>query len=110
MISLLDSINDTSYTMASILPHIMNSIKTQEANQNQTTNILGEMAKNQESVQNQTTKLLSQLADTQIIMANTQAEMAKTLNHVVLILQGNNMFKYLKIFRNVKQTALTDIH
>ena len=74
IISLLDSVNDTSSTMASILPHVVNSLKNQEAYQIQT-------LKNQESFQNQTSKLFSQLAD-------TQAEMARTLNHVALILQG----------------------
>ena len=96
IISLLDSVNDTSNTMASLLPHVLNSLRNQEVSQNQTTNILGQMAsslKNQESVQNQTTMFLSQLADTQIIMTNTQAEMSRTLNRVVHILQGKRCFK-----------------
>ena len=70
IITLLDSVNDTTNTMASILPLMANSLRNQEANQNQTA------------------ILLSQLANTQIQIASTQAEMARTLNQVVLILQG----------------------
>ena len=81
IISLLDSVNDTSSTMANSL----------EANHDQTTTILKQMAITQsqlasslsalETDHNQTKMILSQ-------MTSSQAQIESTLNQVVLILQG----------------------
>ena len=106
IITLLDNVNDTSNTMASMLPNIANSL---EVNHNQTKVILKQMKNTQtelasslsalEADHNQTTAettmILSQLANaqtqmarSQAQMASNQAQMASTLDQVVLILQG----------------------
>ena len=84
IISLLDSVNDTTNTMASMLPHMENSLRNLEANQNQTTMILSQLADSQIQI----TSTQAQMASTQAQMASTQAEMANTLNQMILILQG----------------------
>ena len=95
IISLLNSVNDTSTTMANsqqvnqaqtttILKHLANSLGSLEANFNQTTA--------------ETTMILSQLANAQTQMASTQAQivsnqaqMTSTLDQVVLIMQGKKI-------------------
>ena len=117
IISLLDSVNDTTNSIASTLPHMAATL--QEAYQNHTTDILDKIEKSMstfeadqnpttvllslltnaqiqmantltalEVQQNQTTMLLSQMANSQIQMASTQAQMASTLNQAVLIFQS----------------------
>ena len=69
ILSLLDSVKDTSTSMANSL----------EAYHDQMVRIL-------EANQNQTTMILSQ-------MVNIQAQMVNTLNHVVFILEGKKLLK-----------------
>ena len=72
IISLMESVNNTSNTMASLLARIENSLKNQDLSQ--------------------TTMLLSQLINTQMQMASTLTQMASTFNQVVPILQGKIVY------------------
>ena len=83
IISLLDSVNDTTNSIASTLPHMAKTL--QEAYQNHTTDILDKIEKSMstfEADQHPSTVLLSLLANAQIQMASTQAQIASSLTNI----------------------------